>query len=260
MLIYWLRALHLVCCLCGITLAFAAAKPIDSNYSLRLSPVNTIPGWYLDLGIGSMIKEKANTSYIANEDEEPDEYKVASLKPVPLASVAAGYLWVYPRRWLPLASLGLAYNYQCPSTIKGIINDYSDSGEANVGYQYQVAHQSLQLVSKTNIYHWHHWLPYVAAGLGVSWNQFSAYDEQAITKRTTEHANPHFPNKTKPSLSYSLAIGVDYHFTKHWWGGLGYRYNYWGQLKSGYSTIVAESLKTRLQGQQVFFSLRYLLG
>lgn len=219
--------------------------------------------WYLDVGLGTMFKQKLGTFNLLNSEELPDKYNTSSIQHADVALLSGGYVWSRSTSFLPFVSLGLEYARFFSGKISGFIEDYSSHEDINFGYHYQLSHHNLHLLGKANLYCWRGWMPYIVAGIGMSWNQLTAYDENNLSMLYSEHANPYFPNKVKSNLSYSLGVGVDYQLTKNIWSGFGYRYNNFGQITSGESVkhfSEGQFLKDRNSGYDLFFSLRYIFS
>lgn len=244
--------------------AHICSRSIDKNPQSRCNVSAVQSVWYIDGNLGRMYQQKIGTFYLMHPQPDeflPDKYDAPTLQSVDLAGFSIGRLWSRSESVLPFVSLGLEYTRHFSGKIMGLIEDYSDSSEGNFYYHYQLAHHNVHLIAKANLFCWRAWMPYVSAGVGMSWNQLSSYDEYRRSLLSYEHVNPYFTNKLTSSLSYSLGAGIDYQLTKHLWSGVGYRYDNFGQFASGESNqkfVEGQSLKDHVRGHNIFFSLRYL--
>ncbi|MCZ6913119.1 MAG: TonB-dependent receptor [Rickettsia endosymbiont of Ixodes persulcatus] len=225
-----------------------------------VSPQKPLPSWFMDVGLGWVFNQKLGSSYLANIDSAADKYNSPKVNQVPMGFLSGGYVWSRQAEWLPFTSLGLEYSYDMSATVKGVIEEFANPGQANFKYKYKITHHNLHLISKANLYRWQNWMPYVSAGAGIVWNRFSGYSEQAISKLPSLRPNPEFTNRTESNFSYSLGAGIDYVFNENLWGGLGYRYDHFGWGKTGDTNakFLDKSIKNTLRAHAIIFSLRYL--
>ncbi|MDQ8038801.1 MAG: outer membrane beta-barrel protein [Rickettsiella sp.] len=221
-----------------------------------------LPSWYMDVGLGWVFNQKLGASYLANIDLPLDQYNSPKVNQVMMGALSGGYVWSRRTAWLPFTSLGFEYSYDMPAKVKGVIEEFSDPEQTNFKYKYKVDHHNLRLIGKADLYRWQNLMPYVSAGMGVSWNRFSDYSEQAISELPSPRPNPAFTNKTESNFSYSLGTGLDYIFNKNLWGGLGYRYDHFGWGKTGDTNaeFADKSLKNTSRAHTIILSLRYLFG
>ncbi len=230
---------------------------------LCVSPTKQ-PSWYFDVGLGWVVNQRLGANYLSNLELAPDTLAAPKASQVPMGLLSGGYVWSRQTNWLPFASLGLEYSYAYPAKVKGVLIDYSELQEANHNYQYKVTHQGVSLLGKVALARWENWLPYVAAGLGASWNRVSNYSEQVISERASDHTNPEFPSKTTLDFSYSLGAGLDYVFTEYLWAGFGYRFDRFGKMGTGdsilHNKLFHEHVSNSLRTHSFIFSLRYFFG
>lgn len=237
---------------------------------LCVSPPKPLPSWYMDVGLGWVFSQKLGTSYLARINFPSDRYNSPKADQALMGFLSGGYVWSRQTDWLPFTSLGLEYSYDIPTRVKGVIEEFSMPEQANFNYKYKIAHHNLLLVGKVDLYRWLNWMPYISGGVGLSWNRFNGYGEQAISKLPSPKPNSAFTNKAEANFSYSLGAGLDYIFNRNLWGGLGYRYDHFGWGRTGdtnakFATqfvekFAAKNLKNTLRAHTIIFSLRYLFG
>jgi Outer membrane protein beta-barrel domain len=244
-----------------------ATTPYCQTTQERIQSCNCSPksfsSWYMDMGLGWIFDSKIATGYLNNFELPPDQYNAPKIQDNTLISLSGGYVWSKPSAWLPFIHLGLEYSYFLSTHANGFIEDYSEKTDIHYKYQYNVANQLVYLRGKINLVRWQNWLPYLSVGLGNSWNRLSDHSEQAITHIDSSHKDPRFPTKITTHFSYSLDIGVDYIFTKHLWGNLGYRFDQIGPIQTGTSNIFifeGENINTSMKTHSVIGSLRYFFS
>jgi len=222
------------------------------------------PAWYLDVGLGGVLKQKMGSNYLLPiSNDASDQYVSAKGKKVPLLLLGAGYVWSRAAAAFPFTSLGAEYSYAFASKLLGAINNKSTPEAHQNDYQFSASHHNARLVVKSDVYRWQQFLPYVAAGLGLSWNQVSNYKEIPIGTSAQEHTDPKFPSGNKLNFSYSLGTGIDYIFSKTLWGSLGYRYDQFAGFKtkpSAEEKNIGRVFSNKLSGHSVLLSLRYLFA
>ena len=125
---------------------------------------------------------------------------------------------------------------------------------------YQIDHQALLLLGQFDLLKWRSLMPFVQGGIGFSKSTFSNfYDANVFTM-------PTFPNASQYDFSYLVGAGLDWKVTRHVLISLGYRFGWWGDMKSGsVDTVTGGSalpspihLTHTLRSQQVFATLTYL--
>jgi opacity protein-like surface antigen len=177
-----------------------------------------------------------------------------------LFSVFAGYTWQNETRWLPSYSLRLNYLYGLSSDATSNVEQFSLPQFENYQAQYEVQSQMLLGVFKLDLYRYKRLSPFISAGLGVAWNRFSDYDEQAFAG-ITPRVNPNFEDKTHANLAYTLGAGFDFLLTDKFSLSLEYDYGYLGHVKSGESAISpGDNLDSKLSTNMVLLNIVYLLG
>ncbi|MDQ8039129.1 MAG: outer membrane beta-barrel protein [Rickettsiella sp.] len=213
--------------------------------------------FYIDVGAGWVFDQQASDYYLPR-DPLPDRYVANTSKNNVMGLASLGYVWRQTQDWLPFISVGLEYSYLPSSKIQGPVEEFSSPEFTTQNYEYKVQHQNLQLTSKIDIYRCGRWMPYIALGIGTSWNTSSAYQEYALTDQP--EIQPEFANKTKTAFSYAAGLGIDFIANDNLWLGLGYRYDNFGsnQTNNGIREFANKHLDNHMKAHTVLLSLRYL--
>ena len=98
-------------------------------------------------------------------------------------------------------------------------------------YSFNVKRQAYLFGVKVDVMRWKDLLPYIEAGMGVSQNTFSNFQNNVV-----DNVIFPFPNNTNTQFSCIAGFGVDLAAAQNWLLGLGYRFGYWGQYQSGEMT------------------------
>ena len=131
-----------------------------------------------------------------------------------------------------LGQLGLAVVTATSARLQGDIWEVADPNFDNFVYQYKVAHTHLAAKTKWLFNHWSATVfPYLSASLGIAWNNSYDFATQALIFEALPVAG--FQAQRKTALTYTLGVGVQKVFTRHWQLGIGYEFNDWGSSALG---------------------------
>lgn len=96
-------------------------------------------------------------------------------------------------------------------------------------YSYDISRRAFLLGAKVDLQNWgNHVMPYLEGGLGMSQNQFSNF----MNNVNFNQMYP-FPNHETNQFACELGAGLDWYAAKNWLFSAGYRFGYWGDVKSG---------------------------
>jgi opacity protein-like surface antigen len=129
-----------------------------------------------------------------------------------------------------------------------------------MGYNYRLQQESWLLMSKADIYKWKRFMPYVALGLGASFNRIS----QLFLNSTMFSNQLGGTTNLTSDFSYNLGIGLDYQVMDDFWLTLGYFYDNFGKNKVGivYTnnnfTSVGTLENANLHSNSAFLNAHYL--
>ena len=219
-------------------------------------------GWQVGVGAGATIPNLEDNTHvnIGGPGWPDDKYTDNDIDAAALFSVFAGYTWQNETQWLPAYSLRLNYLYGLSSDVTSDVEQFSLPQFENYQAEYKVQSQMLLGVLKVDLYRYKRLSPFISAGLGVAWNRFSDYDEQAFAG-ITPRISPNFADKTHTDLAYTLGAGIDYLLTEKFTLSLEYDYGYLGHVKSGDSTKApGDNLDSKLSTNLVLLNFIYSFG
>ena len=135
-----------------------------------------------------------------------------------------------------LMQLGIGYYEPSTFNAKGYVTQGADVESENQ-YAYRYAVKSHQLLAETKVLYndWNQYHPYVAAGIGGSWNNAKNFRVD-IDPPFTTYSNQ-FSNRLTASFSYAVGLGMDVNFSKNTRIGVGYRFTDVGKAATGSSMI-----------------------
>ena len=149
-----------------------------------------------------------------------------------ILSGAFGYRWYRQQRWFPYLFLNANYAFVFPTTINGRIVQFSLPQYNNFAFQYDIQRQTVLAIAKGTLFDYHHLLPFVSFGAGVTLNRIQHYQEVADIG-IYPRISPAYANHTNTQFSYSLGVGVDYALSHRFWLGVQYQYGHYGTANSG---------------------------
>lgn len=131
-----------------------------------------------------------------------------------------------------------------------------------ITYTYRLQQESWLIMTKADIYQWKKIMPYIAAGMGASFNRISQFFENGFILDEQRGGS----TTLKGDFSYSLGAGIDYQATDDFWLSIGYSYDDFGKNKVDSVFIIGlpESQSTlknaNLHANSFFLSARYLFA
>lgn len=253
-----------------------------ANDSINLN--DNQPHWYASLGVGESFDYRAGEgSYIYFPPSNPQlslgfspHYNASPL----YFQGELGYVWTQPftrftsnNLFLPFMSLGVQYRYTKPITVTTAFTatDIATSSPGPVlPLPYRIEQESVLLNWKIDIYRWlDRVMPYLALGLGTSWNRTSQVIP--INPDPEESGTINTYSNTNTDLSYSIGIGLDFIVTTNFWLSLGYSYDNFGRLQLGNVFLTPDPLDNgnqyfssvnigNLHAHNILFTARYLFA
>ncbi|WP_298624256.1 outer membrane beta-barrel protein [uncultured Legionella sp.] len=203
--------------------------------------------WYLGVDVGAAYTNTPDYMTVDNGSEFPfpehlDQYSLR-LKNMTQLGLQAGYRWKRNERWMPACSLGLRYQHLFKKNTEGSIMQYSLPDFKNYSYRWGISADVLSLYSKVNLATFGRVMPYVDAGIGVSFNHGRHYSETAYPD-ITPRISPNFRTNTLHQLSYNVGLGLDILLTQQLLLYVGYDFQSFGRMQSdnGVSTWNTERL------------------
>lgn len=143
-----------------------------------------------------------------------------------------GYQWHDESPYFPYTSFFLQYRHYFRTNITGNVVQFSLPTFNN--YQYKMSYEAdmLTLNGKFDLINYHHFLPYVSAGLGFIVNHLNDYSE-SVHPNVTPRIPPSYQGNTKLKGALTLGVGIDYLISQHYGLTLGYDHVFQGIAKSG---------------------------
>ena len=213
--------------------------------------------WHLGVGVGGTFPHLDN-SFIKTGDGWPEDKYTANPDGSVFFSFFTGYTWENDNLWLPAYSLRLNYLYGLSADVDGHVEQFSLPEFKNYKYQYQLQSQALLGVLKVDLYRYRNIMPFVSAGLGVAWNKFSDYDEQAL-EGITPRVSPQFASRTHSDFAYTFGAGFDFSVTERLSLTLEYNFDGFGHLESGESQgYGGDNIESELNTNMILLSVVFL--
>jgi len=162
-----------------------------------------------------------------------------------VVSFDGGYRWQQDTAWIPAYALGLRYSHSFDTDIGRKITLFSLPDFTNYTYKWDIASDIFLLTAKINLFQWHHILPFLSGGAGVTFNTASNYQETALPG-VTPRISPAFGRNTTSQFAYNLGVGVDWQVKPQWLVTLDYEYQNLGKVSSssGVGTWAGSSLRS----------------
>ncbi len=232
---------------------FAKAQVIDHH-------------WYVAMDAGGVQANMPGAMTVPNGSDYPppanvDHYSVDSLQTVML-DIQAGQRWYRDAIWIPSYAFALRYEHLFKKNITGMVNQYSDPAFTTYSYTWGVSADVISLYSKFDLARYNRFMVYVDAGLGLSFLQAHAYNETALPT-VWARDNPNYASKTNYQFSYNVGAGLDYTLDRNFLLSVGYSYQSFGNLSSGFGQGPdwndTRLHLGRLNANMVFAGLSYLI-
>lgn len=192
-----------------------------------------------------------------NVDSFSMRHKIQSI-----LGIQAGKRWQHDQRWLPAHSIGLKYQHLFTQDIHGDITQYSLPEFKNYSYRLGTRADVVSLNGKLNLMTIHRFMPYIDAGLGVSRAGVNHYHEDAFPG-VTPRISPDFSSHNQTELYFNAGAGVDVALNPQFIFSVGYDYQSFGRMSSGYGQTTWSSDKLgigRFEGNTVLLGITYLFA
>lgn len=216
---------------------------------------------YFDLGVGKAYDYGSSHSFlIGSNGNVLGNLQTGNSYSTPFFFVGIGYRWAQDNSpWFPSVNLGLQHRYTSPVNVFGV-SQTSLVDPIPTSYNYRLQQESWLLMSKADIYKWKKFMPYLALGLGASFNRIT----QLFINSATFANQLGGSTSLTSDFSYNVGAGIDYQVKDDFWLTLGYFYDNFGKNKVGtvYTnnafTPVGRLENANLHSNSVFLSARYL--
>lgn len=210
----------------------------SQSYSPRLH------SWFVGVGAGfeEMFFQNRANLLLTTASALPDEFTLANPHSTDgMLSVFVGH------QWHPVTNgrinLFLEYDHfsrlapEPDGTRSAFGYPPSSSFYSPSPYAYTLEHQALLFGAKVDVARWHHLMPYLEGGVGVSRNAFSDFINPNASNGLSLPINA-FPNHVTYDLSYIFGLGLDVLMQRNWLLSFGYRFAQWGDVNSGNVTAI----------------------
>lgn len=243
----------LLCCLTALSLSHAL------NAAVLPSP-NTPVGWrsVISFSIGPAWSSQGSTQTLFLQSDIFKTY-VNSSASTPFGS---GELFFAGQRQLShdiALQIGLVVGASGDHEFTGEIWEDGNSTFNNYTYQYYAQQIRFAAKAKLSKSIASHCQIYTAASLGLGLNR--SHDYTSTPRISQAVALPNFTDNTHDSLSYSLELGVQKTYRKHWVFGAGYQFIDWGKLslaRAPAQTVGTGVKEPHLYSHSAQFTLSYL--
>lgn len=218
--------------------------------------------WFVGMGGGLdwvSIGNKTNT-LVTSAGNPPDTFALTgSIPSNGLQEIYAGYRWkISGSRYV---SVQLTYQHLNSINVSELRTTLVFGIPFTSVDTYKLTRQSLLLLGQLNLCKWHSLMPFVQAGMNFAKNNFSNFND------TNTFTMPAFPNKSNYDFGAIVGAGLDWEMTRRVLVSLSYRYDQWGDIKSGDintdtsgNPLPRVHLLHTLDSQQVIATLTYLFS
>jgi opacity protein-like surface antigen len=211
---------------------------------------------YLDLGVGKTYDYARSNSFLENNRLVLGNLNTLTSYSTPFFFIGLGYQWTQDAQWFPYLNVGLQHRYTAPINVAGNSNTTLNT----TNYTYHVQQESWLIMTKADIYKWKRFMPYLTAGMGVSFNRMSQ-----LFVNTSNIANQLSGSTTlSGDFSYSFGGGIDFIVKDDFWLSLGYFFDDFG--KNSIDKVFANGLpigelrNANLHANSFYLKARYLFA
>lgn len=148
------------------------------------------------------------------------------------AAVEAGYRKYRDQFFIPEYAVSLRYQHTFATDIGNQVMQYSLPEFTNYNYTWDIASDILLAMAKVNLISWHHIMPYISGGAGITFNRATNYAEKALSGVTARYS-PGYTNITTTRFAYDLGAGFDFQVMPQLLMTLGYDFQSLGNVPSG---------------------------
>ncbi|MEN9917186.1 MAG: hypothetical protein RLY40_1118 [Pseudomonadota bacterium] len=217
--------------------------------------------FYFDLGVGKAYDYGSSHSLlIGSNGNVLGNLQTGNSYSTPFFFVGIGYRWAQDNNpWFPSVNMGLQHRYTSPVNVFGVSQTPSVD-PVPTSYNYRLQQESWLLMTKADIYKWQRFMPYVALGLGTSFNRITQLFVNSATFANQLRGVTNLTN----DFSYNIGAGIDYQVKDDFWLTLGYFYDNFGKNKvdtvytNNTFTPVGRLENANLHSNSAFLSARYL--
>jgi len=157
------------------------------------------------------------------------------------------------------AQLGLAFMATSHATLPGYIYDDGLSQFNNYSYKYKLQHDHVAVKGRLLWNTQKYLMPWVAASLGVGWNQAYSFTNTPLISQAV--MMPNFTTKTTTAFTYTLGAGVQHALQNNLQVGVGYEFADWGKNQLGLApsqTLGSGLNLTNFYVNGLMFNITYL--
>ena len=203
--------------------------------------------WFVAADIGALWPDFNNISLVTNgvSSSQYSNINILSQRTdniKTMLDLSLGYKWQLDSNFIKALGFGLRYEYIFLDSIKGDVIDNKLDLTNNYVYNWRLKSSILSFFSKVNIFKYEHLMPYINAGLGVSFNNASGYEIKSLgltapgvkpivllAPISDQGLSPH----SQTQFSYNVGTGLDVLLSGNFTMTLGYEYIYLGNFRSG---------------------------
>jgi opacity protein-like surface antigen len=221
--------------------------------------------WYIagDLGIWAPLV--SDTMRVNNGSDLPgaaglDTYST-NTRWGALIGAGVGYRWDRNTHWLPAYSIGLRYKHLFATNIGQYVTQYSSPEFTNYNYNLNVASDVMMLAAKLDLLRIGQVMPFVNAGVGISFNRVSTYNESPFAS-VTPRESPNYANNSSHGFAYAFGAGLDWQVHPQLLMSLNYEFQGLGSIntRGGNDAWSAVHLHSgTYQSNNLLLSMSYLL-
>ncbi|MES2217240.1 MAG: SPOR domain-containing protein [Pseudomonadota bacterium] len=239
------------------------AKYKDHAY-IHVKLLRAHGNWYIAGNLGVWAPIVSNTMRVNNGTGFPnpaglDSYSTNTRWGGSIG-LGTGYRWQRDARWLPVYSVGLRYQHLFATNIGQQVTQFSTPEFTNYNYTLNVASDVLLLATKLNLFQLGQILPFINAGVGISFNRVSNYSETPLAG-VTGRDTPGFANNSSHGFAYSIGAGLDWRVQSQLIMSLNYEFQGLGSIntRNGVDSWSAVHLHSgTYQSNNVLLSMSYL--
>jgi hypothetical protein len=201
---------------------------------LSFTSCNAFSGdWYGGLiaggGVSRVGQDNTLTLFTSTSPIKTDSFIVDPVyKSAGLFGITAGYRFCenYCVQPSMRPAIGISALYLTDAKVKGVlhplVNVAPDFDTLNFTYHHKsfILMLTPQIIFQPRL----NWHPFVALGLGVSWNKLSDYEESSPIGSTATPSPNFFGSHTTASFAYAPSIGIEHFLNEHTMGRIEFQY------------------------------------
>lgn len=195
--------------------------------------------WFFSVDAEALWANVGNSTTVDNGSDFPapanvDFYSVNNnTQASPGIALSSGYRWQRNQKYIPSYLLAVRYQHLFNHQITGTVEQNSLPEFTNYSFGMGTTTDVVSAYSKIDLFQYNRIMPYIDGGIGAAFNHTTRYQE-AASPGVTQRVSPAFTQQTRNTFAYNVGAGIDVILTPQVIMSVGYDYQSFGALASGY--------------------------